>query len=419
MRTLQVDNFSCIRSAILELDRLTVIIGPQASGKSVLGKLCYFAMDVGISHTTSVMRGDALEKFSQAVKSRFVEWFPMEAWGSKKFRIVFTAGDYSISLTRKSYKGKTSDDFRLRFSEQFERIYLDSLAQFEKFSSRDGHPELRDDVEQSWRIQEMSSGAYRKLLGKDVVQYQAFVPAGRSFFTSVGKAIAAFEQGRVLDPLILRFGRIYTAYRDRPPRFYNDRPSDKEVRKSIDSLMSALLGGRLQRDGDKEYVHAMDGRKIPLSALSSGQQELLPIVAFLPWFSRPRDGALCYIEEPEAHLFPSTQSSLVQALVMAAATASLVMTTHSPYVITKVNNLLKAGSLGRKQNDALRKELEALIPRRAWLSARSVRAYAIRDGELHSILGEDGLIDAEYLDEISSELNKEFSALLELEEKHV
>jgi len=160
------------------------------------------------------------------------------------------------------------------------------------------------------------------------------------------------------------------------------------------------------------------GRKIPLSALSSGQQELLPIVTVLPWFSGGKNGSLCYIEEPEAHLFPSTQSLLVQALVIAAHSTSLVITTHSPYVITKINNLLKAGSLGRKQNENLRKQLEAQIPRRAWLTPKTVRAYAMKDGVLTSILADDGLIDADYLDSISSDLSCEFSSLLEIEEQY-
>jgi predicted ATPase len=41
VRTLEVENFSVIKKARLEFGRITVIIGPQASGKSLLCKLAY------------------------------------------------------------------------------------------------------------------------------------------------------------------------------------------------------------------------------------------------------------------------------------------------------------------------------------------------------------------------------------------
>lgn len=418
MRTLQVENFSCIKSAIVEIDRLTLIIGPQASGKSVLGKLSFFAIDVGLTQHVSIVRGDNFEKFIQTVKQRFVEWFPVEAWGPNKFKIRFSAGDYSVTATRKSYKGVSSDDFRLQFSDAFQANYEELAEKIDKRSARNSQSEVSEELERDWQLQDAIRTAHKKLQGRDAVDFQAFVPAGRSFFTSIGKAIAAFEQGRVLDPLILRFGRLYTAYKDRQRRYYNEPTQEREARKAVETILSSLLGGTLQRDGDREYLYTPDGRKVPLSALSSGQQELLPIITFLPWFSGARTASLCYIEEPEAHLFPATQSRLVQGLVMIASSSSLVMTTHSPYVLTKVNNLLKAGSLGKKLSEPLRKELEAVIPRRAWLTARGVRAYAIKDGTLLSILGRDGLIDGEYLDEISSELAHEFSSLLDLEERN-
>lgn len=396
---------------------MTLIIGPQASGKSVLGKLSFFAIDVGLTQHVAIIRGDGFEKFVQAIKQKFLEWFPIEAWGPNKFKIRFIAGDYSIAITRKSYKG-VSDDFRIQFSEGFQSNYQELVEKLEKRSGRINHSGMGEEVEREWRLQEAIRSAHRKLQGKDAVDYQAFVPAGRSFFTSIGKAIAAFEQGRVLDPLILRFGRLYTAYKDRPRRIYSEPLQDREARKSAEAVMSSLIGGVLHRDGDREFLQTSDGRKVPLSSLSSGQQELLPIVTFLPWFSGARSASLCYIEEPEAHLFPATQSRLVQALVMIASGSSLVLTTHSPYVLAKVNNLLKAGSLGRRLSEPLRRELESIVPRRAWLIARNVRAYAIVGGHLQSIIGRDGLVDGDYLDEISSDLAHEFSRLLDLEERN-
>ena len=48
------------------------------------------------------------------------------------------------------------------------------------------------------------------------------------------------------------------------------------------------------------------------------------------------------IEEPETHLFPNSQRLLIELLVMMCNTAkcSYVITTHSPFVVAALNNLL-------------------------------------------------------------------------------
>lgn len=423
MRTLTVENFSCIDSATLEVRRLTVIIGPQASGKSVLCKLLYFLVDCAHEQTLCIQRKLPFEKFALQLKSRFLEWFPTEAWGDKRFKIELRAGDYQIVIARKIYGGVLSEDFRIKFSNEFKEQYEVLAQELVKLDSKTTSPEsLRFDLD--YRLFEQSRKSIQTLMGRDNVSGQAFVPAGRSFFTSIGKAIAAFEQGRVLDPLILKFGRLYTGYRERGSVvFYGEKPAEAAFRRNLGREFEVLLGGKIERDGEKEFLRTDDGRRVPLSAMSSGQQELLPLATVLPWLVRGKEERLCYIEEPEAHLFPTAQSALIEILVGTTTTigagTNLVMTTHSPYVLTKINNLLYAGNLSRKLNEEKKKILADVVPRQAWIHSRNISAYAIQSRELTSILESDGLINSDYLDEVSGDMSVEFGKLLELEESLV
>lgn len=423
MKTLVVNDFSCIQKATLELSQLTLIIGPQASGKSVLCKLAYFLFDCAQLQQKSIVKKESFERFVSNLKERFIEWFPPSAWGNKRFKIELIAGEYSVLLARKTYGGKVSDDFRVKFSQEFQNQYESLLTIVQNTVQKEKGPGVRAIWEFDWELRQTIAKSLKQLMKKDSVGYQAFVPAGRSFFTSIGKAIAAFEQGRVLDPLILNFGRMYTSFREQDFYISDEKASETALRKSIEKSMAQLLGGVVERDGEKDFVRADDGRKIPLSALSSGQQELLPLIAFMPWLYRAGADRQCYIEEPEAHLFPSAQSRLIESLVVASSSTTvgsgLVLTTHSPYVLTKVNNLLKAGAIAKRLNDIQRKDLEQIVPRRAWLQAKNVRAYAIHEGRLISILESDGLVSADYLDEVSGDLSREFGALLTLEESIV
>jgi hypothetical protein len=50
--------------------------------------------------------------------------------------------------------------------------------------------------------------------------------------------------------------------------------------------MRDLFGGDLRFGDESEFVQTSDGRKIPFTALSSGQQELLPMWSLIDWLNQ-------------------------------------------------------------------------------------------------------------------------------------
>ncbi len=122
-----------------------------------------------------------------------------------------------------------------------------------------------------------------------------------------------------------------------------------------------------------------------------------------------------YLEEPEAHIFPSVQYKLVELLAWLSNDPLLrfnwVIATHSPYILSAFNNLIFAGQLG--QDERLKKQIE--IDERFWIEPGTFRAYSIHDGKLESILSESCLIDGEYLDSISEKIGSDFDKMLRLE----
>lgn len=419
MRQLVISDFSCINHATLTFGRLTILIGAQASGKSVLCKLSYFFIDIIREQAEKILDNVDFKDFEKSIKEKFCEWFPISAWGDKKFQIEYTAGGYKITINRKIYRAIPSSDFRIKFSPEFEENY-NSLLQKKisligKFKEND-----RERLEFEWQnnheIRRASEKSIEQLMGRDAISNQIFIPAGRSFFTSIGKAVAAFEQGRVLDPLIVKFGRLFTAYKN-PNRYFMGN-SERNSKSNISESLAKILGGKYVVKGELEYVQSDDGRKIPLSALSSGQQEILPLVTVLPALIHHPIKQNIYIEEPEAHLFPSAQSKLVEIFAAIINQSSngpdLVLTTHSPYVLVKINNLMKAGQLGRAHSDAQRQKVNLVVPKAYWLNSKLIKAYAIKDGNLAPIIDSSGYIDADYLDDVSGEISREYMKLLEI-----
>lgn len=127
-----------------------------------------------------------------------------------------------------------------------------------------------------------------------------------------------------------------------------------------------------------------------------------------------------FIEEPELSLFPSAQRRLLNRLVRDCfaenkqenCVTNLAFATHSPYILTSLNNLLLAGEIGKNSNK--KDVVHNIISKEYWLTAGQVGAYAIEEGKVKYIIDEDNLINAEYLDSISEDIVAEFSQLLDI-----
>lgn len=125
-----------------------------------------------------------------------------------------------------------------------------------------------------------------------------------------------------------------------------------------------------------------------------------------------------FIEEPEAHLFPTTQKDFVYSLVdnlnvNLHRKHSCVISTHSPYLMTAFNNLIQAGETAAVSKDKERK-IQERFPKRRRLRFDEVAAYSLQKGSSESIMDEDfKLISAEALDVASDEISEDFNFLLE------
>lgn len=422
MATLTIKNFSCIDEAEITLSELTILIGPQASGKSVISKLVYFFNDMITLHFKSIEDEIQFEAFRARLSEDFKKWFPPSAWGTGPFAITYSAGSFFAKITRAATrKGVPPQEVKINVSPWFEARYKDYFVASLDRKKKSEKSDLRSyNMDFDWKLREAAEKKIKAELKTEYPAWQVFIPAGRSYFTSLGKALPAFEHSGLLDPLTVQFGRFFTSIREyRRRRVLHSRLSKRDV-EARNILTRQLFGGNLRLDRELEYIEGEDGRKIPFAFMSSGQQELLPLWLTLEYVNNFMSDCLMFIEEPEAHLFPAAQSQVVEQLATTVAKPGahvrMIITTHSPYVLTQFNVLLKAGTLAVTRPE-LATEIENIVKREMWLPPGSVGAYAIAGRRVKKIFDSDGLIDGLYLDEVSGNLENEFQSLLELENR--
>ena len=127
-----------------------------------------------------------------------------------------------------------------------------------------------------------------------------------------------------------------------------------------------------------------------------------------------------FIEEPEQNLFPNSQAELVKEVVRVVQKAtdattqnsSVVMTTHSPYVLTALNVMLATA----KAYERNPQQTQELMGKDYIMGHDRFSAYYInRDGVLKNLIDEEtGLIMGEYLDQLSEEVDEMMYQLNEI-----
>ena len=94
----------------------------------------------------------------------------------------------------------------------------------------------------------------------------------------------------------------------------------------------------------------------------------------------------------------------------------IFITTHSPYLLSSINNHFVAGSIESDKSE----EVYKIIRKEEILYAYDSKAYSLKDGKCESLISEeDGLILAEVLDDVSNDIANDFDHLLDLKYSEV
>ena len=120
------------------------------------------------------------------------------------------------------------------------------------------------------------------------------------------------------------------------------------------------------------------------------------------------------VEEPEQNLFPISQVEVLEELINVNNSIEynkLLITTHSPYILSALNNYIYANDIFKRKN---RKVAE--ISPNLYLNIDEVSAYRIQNGIIFSIINRNyNLIDTTQIDDCSSIINSIYDKLIEVD----
>ena len=388
MHHLRIQGFLGIRDAEIMLDGLTVLIGSQASGKSVIARLIYFFNEYFADfNITAISNNEHKSSYDRRKREEFYKIFPQYSWENSEFTITYANEDHEVMV----YSRESSSIIDIATSPSVAAHFRSLKAAYRRTYEDFEEHEKEQDFPPRLRVR----FAFREMMRKsDLVQYEPalFVPAARSFYATIRDEIfSILALDEKIDHIILKFGEFYEATKARLTRL------NRHHRYTRSPQFKRIIKGSFEREGGQDWLR-MDHGSIEMSKASSGQQEALPLL--LSILDYPRAGRTLIIEEPEAHLFPEAQTEVLNFMVRQLRTrqGNIMFTTHSPYLLSALNNRLLAHERGARNGIPIEK----------------VRVYAIANGESRSVVDEEmGLIAADYIDSVSEKIAREFEELLE------
>ena len=173
------------------------------------------------------------------------------------------------------------------------------------------------------------------------------------------------------------------------------------------SEIERMLGGYIEREDEFRFISKVDGEPIfdiPLHIASSSVCEMLNLYCYLRHDDMDHDANFLMIDEPESHLDTANQIQFARLLAhLVNSGMTVLMTTHSDYIIREINNLIMLSS---PLEDGDRAKRELGYRKDHQLTLNQVQAYVAKDGTL-AVCDKDKFgVELTVFDETIDELNQ-------------
>ncbi len=421
MQRLIIKNFGPIKNCDIDVKDFLVLTGPQASGKSTVAKSVFFfnyLKDILFQYVIKTNQRKSLfetrslkESFVFEVRNAFVQSFGENVGNTDtSIKYIYDNGRFVEVTFNESNAGELIVVPKLN-NELSKAIDM-----------------LDDEIKENGI---KNADDIRKIIYSDIFKNDMeilYIPAGRSLLTLLSAQIGYLysvmddRQKSTMDYCTQNYlERVLQikSYFDRGPsqllkkELNNNSNIDEAILKMAIAKIEEILKGEYKNSDGEELLKLSDSEFIKLNYASSGQQEAVWITNMLFYYMLGNMKTYFIIEEPESHLFPEAQKAITELISIAKNDKNKVLiTTHSPYILGSINNLLYADKIGKSKNKEM---VEELVSPHMWLSHSVMGAYYLENGMLENILDEEYQdINHDVIDGVSSVINETYEKLTDL-----
>ncbi|WP_437752961.1 AAA family ATPase [Sorangium sp. So ce1389] len=434
-------NLGTIKRTTLDLAPLTVIIGPNNSGKTYVAYATYGLFLGGEERTFPRLinprvatRGDALQiPIDKQFEGAVAHWI----------RARSELLDGRLETFFQDSSGKLFSKTRLRLDIEPAEVRAAVEGTVKRWSDptqislESGTVSIAID---DTRLPGTYWRAFMSHLMRELLPEPLLLPAERNAFIITYKMLANRRYKLLKDAQREIFARRSVTKRQldllreqgevrypRPVEDFLDFLTDVELSagplprgKSPFHALADAIEQKIQRGnrtrlkptrlgGQEIKVDVKRGLSIDLYNASSSIKQLAPLLLYLRFRAAPNDFLI--IDEPEMGLHPESQARLLEALaILVNLGVRVLVTTHSPYIMAHLNNLAH-GDVEHPRRLEAQAPVLYLGDERAFLPMSKISAYEMQGGELRSLKDPDYGVRWDTLSDVSVELQQKFFAI--------
>ena len=410
MQKVIIKHLGPIKELEMEIKDFNLLIGEQATGKSTVAKAIYFFRSIKATlqdylcqlYDTSLYNGNDInggfnKVLRKELKSVFVSLFGYSWDLDERLYLKYEYAD-DIWISTQLYGRATKQYISVQYSGKLTR----EIKKLEK-EALDLYVQKKDmtylSLAYASKERLRNYDNFKKSLNQifDDNKETYYIPAGRSMLTLLVNNRSLIESNN-LDLITRQYmqiiDNIHGVFEDgirNAHKRYPDEERKFDVNKITDTLV-ANLKGDYQYIAGKEYIIIQDEEK-------------------------HKENAFVIIEEPEAHLYPSLQNKVVEFIAYFANmnNSSVLITTHSPYILTSVNALYCAGKV-LDSGKVSSKKVYDIIGTGCEIRPEKITALKIgRHKDIINLINDEFKeVSTELIDEISDDINDKYTELFYL-----
>ena len=466
LEQLTIHQFMAIEDLQIDLKEILVFIGSQASGKSTVSKAIFFFKSLKddlqryyIDCYSQNKFDNSIDNFAKVVNQKFLKMYG-SIDQSPEMRLTYKYGngtEISVFSHQNNHENTllTNISFNQGFIDKFTEILIEAQNLYtEVRQRRDSYDELHGkslrfaSSQETITIKAKEEALFKSIRSEvdnlfgDDNREVIFIPAGRSMITTLSQQRHNIDTGDEwlssghlksdsvikLDYLMKNFIDLVDESKLIYQRGLNDliqicinesnSQGNYKLVETIEiaqNLINLILKGYYSYHNGTEKINFGKGKSTLINFASSGQQEVIWILSIILFLIIYNNKVFLVVEEPEAHLFPIAQKQIIDLIALLANQNDnqILLTTHSPYILSSFNNLLYAHSIGKNKLDAVAKVVDPHL----WVNPDRLDAYILEDGTARTIVDrEEELIQSAEIDRASNIIVDTFNQLFDLED---
>ena len=428
MAEIMINKLGPIEHCELSIDEFMVFTGPQSSGKSTIAKSVFYFKSVRNvimqllrrQHVYSEERMDLSLKnrLIRELRSNFLQTFG-STWCMDKNMCIRYEYTEDVFIQISLHDDPMSPNYIWVTISPELTAFLDHLDVDSSAGDMIADLEFQDAMRQY--INEFFDD------DNEIV----YIPAGRSMITLLSTQLSYVysmmddTQRRSIDyctqnylERILKMKPYFSVSLEqlvKNQKELTDQKIDIDVVQQAIQLITKILRGEYRNIEGEERLQLDSRCYVKINFASSGQQEAVWILNVLFYYLVHGEKTYFIVEEPESHLYPDAQKLITEFIALVKNAGNQIMlTTHSPYILGTLNNLLYANKISSQVH---KERLHQIISREEWLNFQNFASYYVKDGACVPCMDEEfQAIENGVIDGASEDINRDFNSMLELRE---